>query len=157
MNHGNDIISNILDLANWSRIHITCLFSNSLFYCRHYLPLAVMLRLSHTLSLCLSAVLLSSLFFPFDIKSPGKPFQIIIVFFKLFQFSSLSFHLDVCTQQSMWLTSRKGFVRLGHFCKTDNKSNKCLTPIRKRFRIGHSTFCLTRWRHDYLAERQSAE
>jgi hypothetical protein len=45
---------------------------------------------SHRHSLCLSAVLLSFPFFLFDIKIPGKPFQIIIYYNKLFQFTSLS-------------------------------------------------------------------
>ncbi len=38
---------------------------------------------SRTHSLCLSAVLLSFPFFLFDIKIPGKPFQIIIDYNKL--------------------------------------------------------------------------
>jgi hypothetical protein len=52
-NHGSNMISHILDLVNKSHIRITCLFSNSLFYCQCYLPLAAMLCLSHTLSLSL--------------------------------------------------------------------------------------------------------
>ncbi len=39
---------------------------------------------THTLSLCLSAILLSFPFFPFDIKTLGKPLHPIIVLNKLF-------------------------------------------------------------------------
>jgi len=76
------------------------------FYCWCYLPLPAMLCLSHTLALCLSTVLLSFPFFPFDIKIPGKPFHVIIVFNKLLWFTSLSFHLEVCSQYRLvrlWL------------------------------------------------------
>ncbi len=72
-NCGNNLINNILIVV---LIYITCLpqmlFCNGLFYCQFYPSLPAMLCLLHTL--CLSAVLLSSLFLPFD-KKTWHPFS----------------------------------------------------------------------------------
>jgi len=69
-NCGNNIISNILiaSLIN-SHMSVTNVFSNDLFYCRCYPSLPAMLCLSHSVSFCLSAVLLSLLHHLFDIKT----------------------------------------------------------------------------------------
>ncbi len=69
-NRGNHVINNIqID----SLINHTCLspnvFFNCLFYGRYYPSLSAMHCLSHSLSFCLSAVLLSSPFRLFDIKT----------------------------------------------------------------------------------------
>ncbi len=56
---------------------------------------------SRTQSLSVSTiVLLSFALFLFVIKIPGKPFQIIIDYNKLFWFTSL-FHLEVCSQYNL--------------------------------------------------------
>ncbi len=92
-------------------------FSNSLFYCRCYLSCPVTLCLSHSLSFCLSAVLLSPLLNLFDIKNPGNHFHPIIDCNKLFWFTSL-FQLEVahntllpvmphCIKASSFLISMK--------------------------------------------------
>jgi hypothetical protein len=62
-----------------------------------------MLYLSPTHSLGLSAVLLAFPLLPFDVETPGKHFQVIIDYNKLFWFTSL-FHLEVAhnnTYQSL--------------------------------------------------------
>ncbi len=73
---GNNVINNILiDVL----INITWLpqmfLSNGWFYCQCYPLFSAMPCLSHTLSLCLSAILLSSLLSMFDIKTLSTIFS----------------------------------------------------------------------------------
>ncbi len=69
LKHGNNIISGILIISNWSHTSATNIFSNCLFYCQCYLSFPAMLCLPHSLSFYLSAVLLSPNINCFDIKT----------------------------------------------------------------------------------------
>jgi len=93
-------IMGMTSLATFLISLINHIFSSHVYYLTvHFIGGAIFLlpqcsaSRTHTLSLCLSAILLSFTFFLFDIKNPGKPFHLIIVGNKLFLFTPFMFHL----------------------------------------------------------------
>jgi len=87
VNHWNNLINNILIIV---LINIICpsqmFLTNGLFFYRCHLPLSAMFHLTHThtLSLCLSTVLLYSLSVLFDIKPLATFFSLSLFAIKLF-------------------------------------------------------------------------
>jgi hypothetical protein len=110
VNCGKHVINNI-----WtdSLINVTCpspnVSSNCLFHDRRYPSLSVTHCISHTLSLCLSAVLLSSPILIIWYKNPGIHFQIIIDRNKLFEHTSFLRLLTImCSLICVFIAERVG-------------------------------------------------